>query len=144
MASNTVSVTVPFEVKIKRLGDLLCCALEGGSNYWYRIEKFVIPDKFENYCFEEDDKSKQPEIFRHIDYPTNPGGAIIVSDFHGNDDDEEGMTETKVDLEQLQKGLMIMAQKYPKHFSDFMNENEDADTGDVFLQCCVLGELVYG
>jgi hypothetical protein len=25
-----------------------------------------------------------------------------------------------------------------------LNENDDADTGDVFLQLCLFGEVVYG
>jgi len=37
-----------------------------------------------------------------------------------------------------------MAEKYPRHFANFAQEAEDAETGDVFIQCCVLGEIVYG
>jgi hypothetical protein len=42
------------------------------------------------------------------------------------------------------EGLRIMAEKEPRHFADFMTENDDADTGDVFLQCCLYGEVIYG
>ena len=45
---------------------------------------------------------------------------------------------------ELQQGLQRMARKYPRHFADFMAENDDAITGDVFLQCVVLGEVIYG
>ena len=24
------------------------------------------------------------------------------------------------------------------------NENDDADTADVFLQCCIVGDVIYG
>jgi hypothetical protein len=37
-----------------------------------------------------------------------------------------------------------MAREAPQHFADFLNENDDADTGDVFVQCCLLGEIRYG
>jgi hypothetical protein len=37
-----------------------------------------------------------------------------------------------------------MAQAYTRHFADFINQNDDAITGDVFLQCCLLGEVLYG
>ena len=44
----------------------------------------------------------------------------------------------------LQQGLAIMAEHYPHHFNNFIEENEDAITGDVFLQCVVFGEVIYG
>ena len=37
-----------------------------------------------------------------------------------------------------------MADKHKRHFDDMVSENGDADTADVFLQCCALKELVYG
>lgn len=61
------------------------------------------------------------------------------------DDDEPHEDDTcfLTDVE-LQQGLQRMARKYPRHFADFMAENDDAITGDVFLQCVVLGEVIYG
>ena len=50
----------------------------------------------------------------------------------------------RLDLNAIKKGLQIMAEKYPRHMGDFLNENDDADTGDVFLQCCLFGEAIYG
>jgi hypothetical protein len=40
--------------------------------------------------------------------------------------------------------LALMAEKEPRHFGDFMGENDDATTSDVFLQLCLFGEVVYG
>jgi hypothetical protein len=42
------------------------------------------------------------------------------------------------------RGLQLMADKYPNHFADFMQENDDATTSDVFLQLSVFGELIFG
>jgi hypothetical protein len=36
-----------------------------------------------------------------------------------------------------------LATKYPRHFADLVNENTDAITADVLLQCCLFGELIY-
>lgn len=44
----------------------------------------------------------------------------------------------------IQNGLKLMANKYPRHFGDLMCNNHDADTADVFLQCCLLGDIIYG
>jgi hypothetical protein len=40
--------------------------------------------------------------------------------------------------------LRLMAEKEPRHFADFMQENDDAVTGDVFLQCVLLKAVIYG
>jgi hypothetical protein len=37
-----------------------------------------------------------------------------------------------------------MSEKFPEHWADFINENDDAITGDIFVQCCVFGDTVYG
>jgi hypothetical protein len=56
----------------------------------------------------------------------------------------EGVKIRTIDKLSLEAGLQLMAKKYPKHFNDFMSINEDAITGDVFLQLVVLGEVIYG
>ncbi len=41
-------------------------------------------------------------------------------------------------------GLQILADKYPSHFGDLVNDNADADTADAFMQCALLGDIIYG
>ncbi len=41
------------------------------------------------------------------------------------------------------RGIKVLAEKYPRHFSDIMSDNHDITTAYVFLQCCLLGEVVY-
>jgi len=112
---------VAFDVPQQRVWDLLCCGMESGS-----YGSFIIED-YENEC----------GPYRHIDTPFN-GGTILLKDKYG--DSEEVY---RLDREALQRGLTIMAERYPSHMSDFINENEDAVTGDVFIQCALLGEIVY-
>jgi hypothetical protein len=128
--------SVPCTISEERISDLLCCALEGGSNYWYTIEKFVKPPTL---VFRTD----KQRIFKHLDYPLNEGGALIILDTEG-----EGEKTYRLDRATIQNGLLIMA-GLPKgkgghHWGDFLNQNEDAITGDVFLQCCLFGEIIYG
>lgn len=144
MKTTSDTVSVSLDVSIKDIQDTLCSAFEGGSNYWYRIEEFIKPTEFTHYSFGKPEEGKEPEIFRHIDYPTNPGGALIVSDYFGAEEDEEGMTKARLDLESIKKGITVMANLYPYHFKNMIAENGDAETGDVLLQCCVFGKLVYG
>jgi hypothetical protein len=119
----------------------LCSALEGGSNYWYTIVEFVQPNKFLNFSdvHQHDERKLNPEIYRHLDYPTNPGGALVIKD----KEDEDGKLY-RLDLNACARGLQVMQEKYPRHFGAFLSEDDDAETGDVFLQCCLLGDVVYG
>jgi hypothetical protein len=124
--------TVQTQIDTQRIADLLCTALEGGSNYWYTIAEFIKPDAF---LFRMDEK----QLFRHLDYPLNPGGALKIKDTQG----DESVTYT-LDLDVIQKGLKLWAEKYPSDYAQFLADNEDAETGDSFLQTCLFGEVVYG
>ena len=117
---------------IKRISDLLCCALEGGSNYWYCIDEFGSPPELKF-------RSNSEEIFRHLDYPLNEGGYLMIS-VHI----EDSGAPKRLDLDTIKRGLGVMAEKYPRDYGNFIKENEDSETGDVFLQCCLFGEIVYG
>jgi hypothetical protein len=129
---QTLSVAVKHSISLERISDLLCSAFEGGSNYWYVINEFVEPKAL---TFRTD----KDQVYRHLDYPLNEGGALVVGDMEDEDSEDK-----RLDLEAIERGLKIMAEKYPRHMMDFINENEDADTGDVFLQCCLFGEAIYG
>jgi hypothetical protein len=140
--SNNPTEEILTEIMVKtpisktRIGDLLCTALEGGSNYWYCIDKFIKPNNFQfRYNTMMD--------FDQYDFPLNDGGALIISDKEDENPDEERKTY-KLDLVSLKRGIQVMAEKYPKDFSDFLEENYDAFTGDTFLQCCLFGEVIYG
>jgi hypothetical protein len=128
-------ITLNLDIKLQDVSDLLCSALEGGSNYWYMLEEKIEPKKWEY------DSDIQPAKGNHWteDYPLNEGGALIISD---QEDETHG--NRRLDLPAIKKGLQIMATKFPGHFSDILNENADATTGDVFLQCCLFGDVIYG
>lgn len=152
---ESISVTVQQQIPLQRISDLLVSAFEGGSNYWYLILGFVKPTDLRFGTGE----------YRHCEYPLNPGGAVIVGDreewypflarqeqfkgLKGRTDVDLSPSEPEpqkyyLDMNSIQLGLEIMSKKYPKHYADFISERDDADTGDVFLQCCLFGELVFG
>lgn len=148
---NKKTKTMPVTVGITyfEIANLLCSALEGGSNYWYYIQEVIEPKKKDRYDFEEPNG-----IFSDSPYyysPLSKGGALIIEDMESREKDEDNEDATyspgkmyRLDLENISKGLGIMATKYPGHFGDFLNEEADATTGDVFLQCCLFGAVVYG
>lgn len=141
-----------FEIKTtrtitrERVANLLCSAFEGGSNYWYRIEDFQAPTSYE---FNSGADLKKPAgYFKYTDYPLNPGGYLVVSDYHGADGGV--VMKRRLNLRAIERGLNLLAQAhatgkdYGHHWRDFLDENDDATTADVFLQFCLFGEVVYG
>ena len=116
--NDSISVTVKITHNFTRhkIEEFLVCALEGGSNYWI---KEVEPVK------EGDDVYEAPF-----------GLGLKVTDL-------EGQTNY-LNYSAFHRGLQAMADNYPRHMGDIISKNDDATTADVFLQCCLFGQLVYG
>lgn len=120
---------------------LLCSAFEGGSNYWYFIERTELAGDLKEEDFHEGGKMQLPDQYWHWAelIPLVPGCALIITD-----KESDGKEEYRLDRAALERGLQVMSDKYPHHFGDFMSENDDAITADVYLQCCLFGEAIYG
>ena len=119
-------VQITIEISDEILLNLLCSAFGGGSNYWYaKVTQHTPPT------------SADDENCHHWSQ-WNPvyGGSVIVTD-------DEGKKHT-INRAALQRGIEIMAQKYWRHFDNVITGDDDAETGDVFLQCCCFGEIAYG
>ena len=129
---------VTLEIPAERVASLLVSAFEGGSNYWYTIKDRKIPH---GSPMDWDFRLDKNDVFPHVDFPMNEGGALIIQDLE--DGHPEGQ-EWTLDQAALARGLQLMAQKQPRHFSDMLKEDDDAVTADVFLQLCLFGEVVYG
>lgn len=84
-------------------------------------------------------------------------GAIKIREFEHDSVGTQVGGKGKVHLlghQQLNAGLHIMANGGPEkpeerwdcgpqHFCDLMSGNADMTTADVFVQCCILGDIVY-
>ena len=149
----SIAVKTTKSVPLQRIADMLIGAREGGSNYWAEQIETVYPEGT-NRLAERDARGVADLLgrmsaddaaelmadrspFALYLLPFVPGGAWIVTV------DEDAAKHT-LDRARLETGLQIMADKYPKHFSDLVQENDDATTADVYLQCCLFGEIVYG
>lgn len=101
---------------------LLCCAFEGGSNYWYTII----------------DHNKKDIGVEYV--------SMLLAENNGwmKIEDTQSGTKHFVHHDQIKQAVALMKDKYPKHYRDAIEENEDADTGDVFLQLLVFGDVIYG
>lgn len=120
------------------LVDLLSVATYG--NYWPVI-KMYKSDKdaglFDGLdCIEE----KWAEALLN-------GKGLVIYDAYEMDselNDDEEPTKYRLTLDGIKKGLAKMAKEYPRDFADLVEENDDAITGDIFLQLAVFGEVIYG
>jgi hypothetical protein len=140
------SVTLTFnEDKVKVL---LYAAFESGSvDHWCRIEGYRFPPGITEKDFEEGGKC----------YEDSWGGPAYLIPLQDNcsvvlrsclyEEEEEGGEEFErtfiLDLRSIRRGLKVMAKKYPGYFIDALTDNGDMNTGDVFLQCCLVGKVDY-
>lgn len=143
---NTITITSVRDVKTEDVYDLLISALEGGSNYWYMIQDVVWPKP--PYRFADklwaSERVKNPDYINQCEVPFNEGGALMIDDERAND--PELKAPVKLDMARIEEGLKLFANsvEYSHHWRDFISDNTDAITADVFLQFCIFGKVVYG
>ena len=123
--------------RVTSIADLLCCSLEGGSSYWASFNLFPA---YRNSITESDRSNKDYHYcgeFSSYYALMHPNYCITVIDV-------EEAKSYQVDFADIVMGLETMKQDYSNHYYDFVNENADATTGDVFLQCVVFSKVIYG
>lgn len=127
------TVEVATEIDEQTARDLLCSAWEGGSNYWCQVRGW-------RYAHDAAKRAAKQIEFAH-ERPFLPGVTVVLTDATGEGGPKEPW---ELNREKLIAGLQVMATKYPKHFLNVLQENADAETGDVYLQCCLFGDIVFG
>lgn len=129
-----MDITIDLTITQKQLCDIVVTAFEGGANYW--LHDAVLKSSKEKkesglvwygqeHLFTDDLKFEVG-----YDLPTEQEGR--------------GTGRKLITMVDFKKGLQLMARAHAKHFADFTTEDYDATTGDVFMQCVVLGDVVYG
>ena len=122
-------VNATFKVSRQQVAGALWRAF-GSQITWFRVVEVIEPPTLRF-------RSIEHLTLRMVDYPLNEGGSIgIVST-------EPSSDVFRLDLKSIRRGLEDLATKYPRHFADLVNENTDAITANVLLQCCLFGELIY-
>jgi hypothetical protein len=124
--------------------NLFVDALEGGSNYWYEIRH--LP---------EDVRYKAKEMGQPVseaigEYILN-GGYIQFYDAEEDYDDDDyqekysdkGLLGT-VDMDSILEAITIIKKDYPEVWENILDEQYDANDADIFLQLCVMGNVVFG
>ena len=141
------TIQAPRIITEQRMRDLLCTAFEGGmSSQWALYADCEIRDGLTIEDFHEggSEAVKVSEFSpSHHLIPFVEGCTLIMEDIEDVDDDGKP-TLYRLDRAAMIRGLELMAEKHPRHFNDFMEENDDAITGDVWLQLACMGEVIYG
>ena len=84
------------------------------------------PDKAENTCIED-------KVWQYLEN----GHEIEGHDYYPN----RPITLTWA---MIKEGTRKFVMDFSSHYQDFLSENNDAVTADVWLQCVCLGDVVYG
>lgn len=106
--------------------NLLTNALEGGSNYWYVLKNISQ--------VEPGDSPLVERIFAAL----MAGKEFKVRDIESNE--LLGVLSKK----SMNEAGVLMMQKFPQHFKNVKNDNDDAETADVWFQLAVMKELIFG
>lgn len=122
------AVNAKVTLSEQRIKDLFTGAFEGGSNYWVRRISHR-PDFDGSLTLDENDK-----------LPLNLPFTIT----YDNPDGDDATRRKRISRAAIDKGLSLMAAKAPRHFANILDENDDAETADVFLQFVVLGDIIFG
>lgn len=107
-----------IDIPDSRVIDLFISACGGGSNYWC---KSIVPNQ----------TGKQSSQF----YMLREGFVI-----------HDGETNQTISVTpgMIRKALNLFLIETPIAFAEWISENDDAETADVFLQLCTFGKVIYG
>jgi hypothetical protein len=117
---TTEMVALVAAVPLQTLRDLLCTAVEGGSNYW---ATFSDAERTEDLDY------LSVRVREHEAHGDKRALSRVVT-----------AEDLAVGLQRLTKASFEAAMQ---HFADALT-NHDATTADVVLQMTVFGDVVYG
>lgn len=120
------------QITDKMIFNLLTVAFEGGSNYWIARAEVIKRAKPGTSAFPLREGDTNVYLADHC----IQGSVKLYVD-----DESNGRS---IDRDVLTKGMDVFISKYPSHWTDALLENEDAETADIYLQCCLFGEVIYG
>lgn len=142
------TISVPREVKTERVMGLLCGLIENGYSSWsHRIKSYDYATGLSEDDFKEGGRLAPKEDYwpRYCRVPLHDNCSMILLVDDEKEGEDSGKTREAIfNPENIKKGLELMAKNSPKHFNDLLDENDDANTADIFGQYVVYGEVVYG
>lgn len=145
---TTVTIKREWTITPERIADLFVGAIEGN----YMVRAWCAGIYWQNYDTEWPINSTEPGVVSYADpklYEREDFKFEVLeiedeSVWQGSRPDAPGLKRHTITMDDVKKGLQRMADSKAGHFEDFVSENDDMVTADVFLQLVVLGDVVYG
>ena len=137
-------IKTEIEVTPRRIADLMVTAIEGGIGYWCKSVKLLDHPRTKEL---ESPWYDDENLYSHD--PNSMAAALISIEVAELDSSSEKNVEGIwiINLASMEKAFVLM-QEYGKpkgwHWQNFITENDDAETADVWFQLAVFGEVVYG
>lgn len=133
-------IMVPVEIDMDKVTNAIVGFVENGYSPW--ASNFRKQESKETIIA---DGQRPKESIWYSERQFWELGGIAIFDYDRPEDPEGSMLGSFVmGTAELTEGLRKMANVAPQHFADLLNENDDAVTHDVFVQCVVFGEIIYG
>lgn len=128
-------ITTTVEIPPRRIADLMVTAIEGGIGYWCKSVKLVSAKGMAQPWYDDENlfEVRAEEL------------QIMVTELDPHQEHHNG--EWFLDLRKMENAFKLMQEfGNPKGYCwrDFLSENDDATTADVWFQLAVFGEVVYG
>ena len=145
------SINTVTEVTKRQVQNLLVDLFETCRPSWlHSVEHVNLPVGLALNDFRKGGKMQSEEYFHWTQIvPVTDGCSLTLlvdnPDYKHYSRNEEKLPEFKefvLDIEAIQKGLQIMADKYPRQWRN-KSGIEECDI-DIFAQCVVYGEVIYG
>lgn len=130
---------VELNIDDKRLHDVFCNAMYATRDFLVVQEEWDKIDEHWNSPLNKDVREAHPDpyIERKMWAYIEAGKSIAFYDEY-----QEQFCE--LSWHRVAEGTAKMAKDYDWHFMNIITEDDDAITADVWLQCVLLGEVVYG
>ena len=125
-------MSVTINITKEQRENLLCSAIEGGSNYWYYFNTKSC-QAIDNIAPKD---GKTPFVDR-LYTALEKGLTVAVQDC------DTMKTIGQLSIESIEKGEQLMADKYADDFADIVADTDDANTADIWFQLAVIGRVEY-
>lgn len=123
---------MPTTMTDDQIRNMLVGAREGGINYWcHGINVEGSPPPL------TPDEEKEWGDYPAYTTPVGESGFWLVY----RDDEAKPY---RLDRAAIDRGVQVMRDRYTRHWDDLHGENDDATTADVFVQCALFGEVIFG
>ncbi len=118
-------MNLTLDIPEKKIAELIAAGFDGWMTAaWCQIVCTKKPRKIRPVVLET-------EVYPYVDYALLDGGSVTCREIN---DDETGYKKErlKLNLMSVERGLHVMADKYPHAFAAFLADEGDAITGDIF------------